>query len=429
MISISEAISSEYQLELVGGSRNLDYTQSTTMFYTTPIRINARGPMTVIDVDSHFEVPFGTEDNPLLKWAERMPSTAEYTASILTGDLARVSPALSVPSDEDVTNLMSAENVAINDQVVNPDARPLPIPVSASERVAWLDQIGIDYALVNPGAYAHLVDHLGVGRAEPLSRLNDFIADRLEAHIRRLMPVSLIDWSDLGKAVVELERMRSRGSRAFWIRAEAFNGISPAHPDWDRVWSAATDLGMIAILHVGNTPARFEGGWGNASWELPGGTGLGGFFRYANSLRHQAAEMMVGAMVYGGVFGRHPNLTILTEELMVGWLPYFMARCEGLDRAGPWPFDLKPSEMVRRNVRATPLPGLGDRNILDVILPQLPEMVVFSSDYPHNEGNANPIELYEPALSGLSPKLRASFLGENMADCFARMGDPLTMLA
>jgi predicted TIM-barrel fold metal-dependent hydrolase len=221
------------------------------------------------------------------------------------------------------------------------------------------------------------------------------MADQVADCVDRMMPVSLVDWTDLGEAVRELERMRNRGSRAFWLRAEPFNGVSPAHPDWDRVWSAATDLGMVAILHVGNTPARFDGGWGNAGWELPGGTGIDGFFRFANCMRHQPAEMMISAMLYGGVFGRHPNLTVLTEELMIGWIPYFVSRCEGLGLAGPWPYALTPVEMIRRNFRATPLPGLGDGDIASV-LRVLPEMFVFSSDF---------------------------------AGCFARMGDPITPAA
>ena len=52
-------------------------------------------------------------------------------------------------------------------------------------------------------------------------------------------------------------------------------------------------------------------------------------------------------------------------------------------------------------------------------------MCVFSSDYPHQEGNPEPIELYQPELDGLDATLRASFLGGNIEDCFARMGDPL----
>jgi predicted TIM-barrel fold metal-dependent hydrolase len=135
--------------------------------------------------------------------------------------------------------------------------------------------------------------------------------------------------------------------------------------------------------------------------------------------------MMIGALVYGGVFGRHPNLTILTEELHVAWLPEFVARVAALDAAGAWPFELKPSEMLRRNVRATPLIGLGDGNVLDGIFSELSDMLVFSSDYPHGEGNPDPLDLYEPQLSALAPELRAQFLGENIAACFARMSDPL----
>jgi len=51
--------------------------------------------------------------------------------------------------------------------------------------------------------------------------------------------------------------------------------------------------------------------------------------------------------------------------------------------------------------------------------------VVWSSDYPHQEGNADPIELYRPALDDLDPDLRTSFMGANAEECFARMGDPL----
>jgi predicted TIM-barrel fold metal-dependent hydrolase len=52
-------------------------------------------------------------------------------------------------------------------------------------------------------------------------------------------------------------------------------------------------------------------------------------------------------------------------------------------------------------------------------------MLVFSSDYPHQEGNAEPLELYQPALDQLDAELRASFLGENITACFARTASPL----
>jgi predicted TIM-barrel fold metal-dependent hydrolase len=382
--------------------------------------------MTVIDVDCHYDVALTMDNHPLREFVDKLPSPEELMADAMAGDLTRYTPVHSRPSDAHLSMYLPDTNRSSAEQATRPGQFEHRFPVTTPEdRLAWFNGVGIDHAFMNPGGYGFAVDWLGADRAKGIRACNDFMADGLVGHTDRMIPVSLIDWSDLDGAVREMTRMRGRGSRAFWLTAKPFNHMSPAHPDWDRVWSAATDLGMIGLIHVGNTPARFDGGWGNAGWEMPTSTGLGGYFRFANSLRHQAAEMLLSAMIYGGVFGRHPHLTVITEELQVAWMPYFVARCDGLSMAGPWPYELTPSEMVRKHVRATPLPGLGDQQVVEETLLQLPEMLVFSSDYPHGEGNADPIGIYEPALSNLDDSLRASFLGENIAGCFARMGDPL----
>jgi uncharacterized protein len=59
------------------------------------------------------------------------------------------------------------------------------------------------------------------------------------------------------------------------------------------------------------------------------------------------------------------------------------------------------------------------------VVTRLPEMALFSSDYPHFEGNADPINLYGNALDDLGPELRDRFLGANATEAFARIGDPL----
>jgi hypothetical protein len=52
-------------------------------------------------------------------------------------------------------------------------------------------------------------------------------------------------------------------------------------------------------------------------------------------------------------------------------------------------------------------------------------MALFSSDYPHLEGNADPINLYGPALQELDTDLKERFLAGNADEAFARTGDPL----
>jgi predicted TIM-barrel fold metal-dependent hydrolase len=380
---------------------------------------------TVIDVDAHFDVPITPETHPFRDFADRLPARDRFIADQLVGDLLRHCSEGSRPEVASVIPFLPDENTSSAEQATEPGKYAPRFPIlDIEDRIAWLDRVGIDHVFLNPGGYAFLLPYLE-GESDAIPLCNDFMADRLEGFTDRLVPVSLIDWTSLDHAIQELTRMRSRGSRAFWVKAEPFNGMSAAHPDLDRLWSAATDLGMIAVLHVGNAGTRFDAGWANAGWNLDGSTGSGGFFRFANAFRNHAAEMLIGAMVFGGVFGRHPNLTIITEELGVSWLPHFVNRCSLLDLAGNWPFDLSPSEMMHRNVRSSPLMGLGDPNVLDGLIDELSDMIVFSSDYPHGEGNADPLTLYEPQLSKLDADLRAEFLGENIAACFARMGDPL----
>jgi predicted TIM-barrel fold metal-dependent hydrolase len=84
--------------------------------------------------------------------------------------------------------------------------------------------------------------------------------------------------------------------------------------------------------------------------------------------------------------------------------------------------------MLRRNVRFTPLPGFGDVEALDVVT-ALPEMGLFSSDYPHQEGNADPLNVYGDGLKALEDSVREQFLGGNASEVFARTGDPLAAVS
>ncbi len=56
---------------------------------------------------------------------------------------------------------------------------------------------------------------------------------------------------------------------------------------------------------------------------------------------------------------------------------------------------------------------------------EVPGVAVFSSDYPHYEGNPDPLAFYDGELSLLDEATRAQFLGGAIADAYARMGDPV----
>ena len=74
----------------------------------------------------------------------------------------------------------------------------------------------------------------------------------------RLLPAVNLRFEDLDWAIGELTRMRSRGARTFLMPSEPCGDTPPNHPDYDRLWSAATDLGMVPIVHVGLSPAIYH---------------------------------------------------------------------------------------------------------------------------------------------------------------------------
>ena len=381
----------------------------------------------IIDVDSHWEVDrYDDAVHPLAPWIDRIPKPFDMLAFGVAGDLlAALEPDDRPTSEELLAPLIDRASISGGPAILHPRHES-----TAAERVDWMDRIGIDHCLVNPGGYWQALNFLGADRPAGIARCNDYLADALSDQVDRLHQVAVIDLDDLDGAVRELERVRAGGARAFFLYTDAGRppgGVSPGHPSWDGVWSAAVELGMVAVIHVGNTATDFAG-WADVGWNQPGSGGASALARLANTQRVHAAQNLLAAMLYGGVFARHPNLTVLIEEMRVGWLPSFVQTLERQALSSPvlgeWPWATSGGDMLRRNVRITPLPGFGDVDALDV-LAQLPEMVVFSSDYPHHEGNGEPIELYRPELDALDPDRRAAFMGANMADVFARMGDPL----
>jgi predicted TIM-barrel fold metal-dependent hydrolase len=382
----------------------------------------------IIDVDSHWEVDrFPDGEHPLEPWRDQMPGDRlGQIAHGVAGDLLSSLPADRRPSPTELfPGLLEIAKRTGGPAVLHPVHES-----SARERVDWMDRVGIDHCLVNPGGWWQMLEFLGDDRANGARRCNDFLTDQLSDEAERLHAVAVLDLADPAVAVAELERARERGARAFFlytVKGKPPTAVSPGHPTWDPVWAAATTLGMLAVIHVGNTSSDF-GGWADIGWDEPGGAGVPGLTRLANTQRTHAAQNLLSAMLYGGVFARHPNLTVLLAELRINWVPPFLdmlaAQSEPSFILGEWPWETSGAEMLRRNVRVTPLPGFGDVGALECLV-RLPETFVFSSDYPHHEGNDDPINLYRPELETVDDTLRSLFLGRNIEDCFARTGDPL----
>jgi predicted TIM-barrel fold metal-dependent hydrolase len=396
------------------------------------------GETRVIDVDAHFEPAADWLDEfPALKaeLPELLPDTdprfrmdsGEMFAYFVSDDLLRNVPRerrmpigqLTTPVMQLMFDPNRPEGVGYpgSDQF-----KPMTDPAA---RVAWMDEVGIAYQHVISGAgytLARAIDDVDLSH-RALEAVNTWMTDAASDHRDRIRPVTSLRFDDLDWVVGELTRMRERGSRAFLVSAEPAGGIPPMHPDFDKVWAAATDLGMIAHLHVGMNPGLFHPAWAN--------TDDPAIIRLISLQNpHHSAQVFLTAVVFGGVFERHPNLTVLVSELGIDWFPGWVTKVDSMAAPGVSPlvvgdyrWPLTPREYVERNVRISPIPAVHESPL--ALMEQVPGVAVFSSDYPHFEGNPNPLAYYDQELAPVEDASRSRFFGGAIAESYARMGDPV----
>jgi predicted TIM-barrel fold metal-dependent hydrolase len=392
----------------------------------------------IVDVDAHFE--------PAADWLDEFPTlqaelpellpdtdprfrmnTGEMFAYFVSDDLLRNVPREQrMPIEQLTTPIMQLMFDPNRPEGVGyPGSDQFQPMTDPAARVAWMDDVGIAFQHVISGAgytLARAIEDPALGR-RALEAVNTWMTDAASDHIQRLRPVTSLRFDDLDWVVAELTRMRERGSRAFLVSAEPAGGIPPMHPEFDKVWSAATDLGMIAHLHVGMNPGRLHPAWAN--------TDDPAIIRLLSLQNpHHTAQLFLTAVVFGGVFERHPDLTVLVSELGIDWFPGWVNKVDSMAAPGVSPlvvgdyrWPLTPREYVERNVRVSPIPAPHESPL--GLMEQVPGVAVFSSDYPHYEGNPDPLAHYEQELASLDAHTRAGFLGATIAEAYARMGDPL----
>lgn len=397
--------------------------------------------MIVVDVDAHAEPgPDWLDDRPDLKealsgrWPEsdpryyilKAPTMDEEIENSALGLCGHVQRNLAPEKRIDYRQVATPYHEALaNPALENPwayEGATMRPPVDAAKRAEWLDKIDIRYQnLINVMGMqlAQRVENAELGM-DAIHHLNTYMADRLSGYTDRQNLVTSVRFEDMDWAIAEMTRMREQGSRAFIIPGEPINLIPPYHAYYDRLYSAAVELGMIAVMHVGSGPAYWHPGWGNTDDPQ--------VIRYLGSAgSHTNAATMINAMVFGGVFERHPKLTLQISEFGVGWVPFTVANMDAraskpAERIhGKYPYSLKPSEFVSRNVRISGLPGQDPAETLE----KVPDTAVFSSDYPHFEGTPDPVAYYQEVVKDQPERVQKNYFGESMLKSFAMMGDPI----
>jgi uncharacterized protein len=290
-----------------------------------------------------------------------------------------------------------------------------------AERSKALDSLGYSAQLVFP-TFA-LNQFLGkspdvlYGGARAHNRaIADFCASD-----RRLVAVAFVPLDDPERAAVEAELALELGAEAVLVPFAPPKERSPAHPANDAFWSVLTEADVPALLHIGGGGPMVPGAYRNNGKPIPPDLfGGGENIRTLDYIGiHVGAEYFLSAMVLQGLFERFPTLRFCATELGAEWVVTMLRRVDQAQRSfrktepDVAHLPLRPSEYLRRQVKATPFPG---EDVGWLIEQGAGGMVLFSSDYPHVEGGKDPISKFEATMDGVSEEDRERFYSRNFAD-------------
>ena len=232
-----------------------------------------------------------------------------------------------------------------------------------------------------------------------LRALNDWMADFCRPYPHLLKGVGCINLDDIGVGMKELERCVDIGLSGAMI--SAFPGEDRPYdlPDYEPLWSLAEEARMPLVIHSGT--------------QRPGVSRIGVFATGA-SLRGTAnfytnrdhwPRRSVGAMIFGGVFERHPGLKVGVVEYDIGWAPYFIRQMDIFYQEHGYVSEIRfkdgkvPGDFFRSNVYLTFMEdrvGIADRSVVGV------ENIMWGSDYPHRESTwPRSREILEETLEGV----------------------------
>jgi uncharacterized protein len=280
---------------------------------------------------------------------------------------------------------------------------------SPAGRVQFLDEAGIDVAVLSPSSSAQSLvwfpDEPGLAAAYCRAQ-NNYAAEYVSEAPHRLKWAGVLPVQGVPEAIAELARIADRGAVAVALKAAPVGGRDWSDAYYDPIYAELERLRLPLIFHETKTGSlgheRFNDSF---------------FFTH---LMAKVLECLVTctALTCGGVLERHPNLKVVIVETDASQWPWWLGRMdEHYARLGnmvPY-LHMKPSDYFRRQIY------IGCEPCLDPLFDWAFDLLgdanlVLGTDTPHWDAAPAP-EAIRPILESprLSAESKTRILGGNAA--------------
>ncbi len=191
----------------------------------------------------------------------------------------------------------------------------------------------------------------------------------------RFIPLSIPPIWDPQLMADEVHRVAAKGCRAvtFSENPEKLGWPSYHSEHWDPFWKAVSDEGTIVCLHIGSSSQLTI-----TSVEAP--------INVMISLQPMNIVQAAADILWSRVMTEFPDVTFALSEGGIGWIPYFLERCDYVyEHHQSWTgqdLPMKPSDLFHeRFITCFIDDAAGVKNRHDVGL----DKITWECDYPHSD--------------------------------------------
>ncbi len=269
---------------------------------------------------------------------------------------------------------------------------------------------GVSVEVLYPSVGMLLCNHPNVDYKKAcFDAYNEWITEFQGHAPDRLLGLGQTALRSVEEGIEDLQRIKELGLRGVMMPGYAGCSDDGDYDDrrWDPFWRAATELDLPLSFHILTNNDNLT----RPPYRGPRMNSFLGIIR--------GCQDIIGTLVFGGVFERHPDLRVVCVEADAGWAPHWMYRADhAYTRHRNWltadtSLTQLPSAYFRENVYVTFQDDWVAFRVTDLLNH---ERLMWANDHPHSDATwPNSQAVLAEQTAGLDPTVRDDIVWRNCA--------------
>jgi predicted TIM-barrel fold metal-dependent hydrolase len=296
--------------------------------------------------------------------------------------------------------------------------RSIPAFRNPADRLALLDELGLDAALMFP-TLASLIEVNFLDSPDVTETMihafNRWMLDEWTFNYKdRIFPTPVVNPCVVERGIEELEFAIDNGAKVVLLRPGPVAGSpmtrSPFLPEFDPFWARVQDAGILVAMHASDSGyQKYINTWEGRNTEFT--AFKPSTFANAAMGARPITDAFFSAICHGMLI-RFPEVRLLSVENGGGWVIPALKQLDAVHKKLPQEFSEHPRDTFLRCVYVNPFWEDSVDTLIDTIGA---ERVVFGSDYPHPEGLAEPLSWVKELSHRNADEVRM-IMGGNLYD-------------